>query len=104
MIFLHAPRSGTVCTTFLVHSATTRTYLHHPIDIFLAPSPQSDVQFKLDKEQGWLLRRGARGIWRRVCWLPYPRRQAGKIAYSGERVCIGAGSGVVTLLDFADAC
>jgi hypothetical protein len=44
----------------------------------------------------------ANGGKRRVCWLPHERRSGGRIASRGELVCIGAASGVVTILDFSD--
>jgi hypothetical protein len=59
------------------------------------------THFQLD-DQGWLFRHDSDGIWRRVCWLPYKRRHKGEMANLGQRVCIGASSGVVTILDFSD--
>jgi hypothetical protein len=60
------------------------------------------VQFTLDTYGGWIYREGPDDVNpRRVCWLPHERRHGGKIASSGERVCIGAMSGMVTILDFS---
>jgi hypothetical protein len=58
--------------------------------------------FTLDPEEGWIYAWRPNGGKRRVCWLPHERRSAGIIVSSGKRVCIGAASGVVTILDFSD--
>jgi hypothetical protein len=55
----------------------------------------------LEADKGWISRRGADGVYRRVCWLPHERRDHGVIACWGERVCVGAASGMVTILDFS---
>jgi hypothetical protein len=53
--------------------------------------------------EGWLLRRGADGLWRRICWLPYERRHYGTIlACSGQQVVIGAEGGLLTILDLSN--
>jgi hypothetical protein len=59
--------------------------------------------FKLDGDGGWVLRRKDDGTWRRMCWLPYKRRQGGILSHYGDRVFIGAAGGCVTILDFSDA-
>jgi hypothetical protein len=51
---------------------------------------------------GWIFQSGADSVWRRMCWLPAFRRNQDKLAYSGQRVCIGSWTGVVTILDFSD--
>jgi hypothetical protein len=56
----------------------------------------------IDKNQEWICRRGADGVYRRMCWLPHERRFEGVIACWGERVCVGSKSGAVTILDFSD--
>jgi hypothetical protein len=58
--------------------------------------------FKLDADKGWISRRGADGIWRRICWLPHKRRQNGMIASFGQKVCVCALRRLVTILDFSD--
>jgi hypothetical protein len=65
---------------------------------------ESSSAFKLDEaKKGWLLRLGADGDWRRMCWLPYERRKDGKVlACCGQRVVIGAQGGLMTILDFSD--
>jgi hypothetical protein len=65
-------------------------------------SPENDQLYTLDAREGWISRRGADGVLRRVCWLPYERRGEGELACWNERVCIGSASGVVTILNFAD--
>jgi hypothetical protein len=64
-------------------------------------SPGNDQLYTLDHRGGWLSRRGADGVSRRMCWLPHERRYKAKIASLGDRVCIGADSGAVTILDFS---
>jgi hypothetical protein len=56
----------------------------------------------LEANTGWISRRRADGAYRRVCWLPYERRDRGVIACWGERVCVGTASGMVTILDFSN--
>jgi hypothetical protein len=63
-------------------------------------SRPSAPHFKLD-DQGWILRCKSDEVWRPACWLPYVRRHEAVIAYSRGRVCIGASTGVVTILDFS---
>jgi hypothetical protein len=60
--------------------------------------------FKLDEvNKGWLLRRGESATWRRMCWLPYKRRNDPFIlACSGQKVAIAAGGGLMTILDFSE--
>jgi WD40 repeat protein len=66
-------------------------------------SPRCD-QFKLD-EEGWISRLSTRNTWQRLCWLPTQRRdflgQGITMAQSGQTVCFGADSGVITILDFS---
>jgi hypothetical protein len=58
--------------------------------------------YTLDPDGGWIYAWRASGDSRRVCWLTHERRYGGKIASSGQRVCIGAATGIVTILDFFD--
>jgi hypothetical protein len=60
--------------------------------------------FKLDEEgNGWIWRRGADDLWRRMCWLPYKRRHYGIIhACFGQKIVITAEGGLLTILDFSD--
>jgi hypothetical protein len=37
-----------------------------------------------------------------MCWLPHPRRHNGQIACWGQKMVIGAASGLVTILDFSN--
>jgi hypothetical protein len=58
--------------------------------------------FKLDGE-GWVLHRNLDGFWKRMCWLPYKRRENGRIqACYGQRIVVCARSGVLTILDFSN--
>jgi hypothetical protein len=53
--------------------------------------------------EGWVLRRNLDGFWQRMCWLPYKRREHGRIAACyGQRIVVCAGSGVLTILDFSN--
>jgi hypothetical protein len=65
---------------------------------------ESSNDFKLDEaDDGWILRCGVSGSWRRMCWLPHKRRNEGKVlACYGERVVICARGGLLTILDFSD--
>jgi hypothetical protein len=60
--------------------------------------------FMLDEAgEGWVLRRNLDGSWRRMCWLPYKRRENGRIAACyGQRIVVCARSGVLTILDFSN--
>jgi hypothetical protein len=58
-------------------------------------------RFTLDSEKGWIYVRRPNGGQRLVCWLPHERRTHGTIASSGGLVCIGAATGMVTILDFS---
>jgi hypothetical protein len=60
------------------------------------------VYFTLDPVRGWVYAWRASGGRQRVCWLPFERRDDGIIVSSGARVCIGAATGAVTILDFSD--
>jgi WD40 repeat protein len=59
------------------------------------------VHFALDTGTGWISRRDPGGIWQRLCWLPHERRDEAKLAHHGSKVCIGADSGMITILDFS---
>jgi hypothetical protein len=60
--------------------------------------------FMLDEAgEGWVLRRNLDGFRQRMCWLPYKRRENGRIAACyGQRIVICAGSGLLTILDFSN--
>jgi hypothetical protein len=66
--------------------------------------PEISSAFELDEaDKGWLLRRDVEGNWRRMCWLPYKRREHGKVIGSdGQRVVICTRGGLMTILDFSD--
>jgi hypothetical protein len=59
--------------------------------------------FMLDKAgEGWVLRRNVDGSWRRMCWLPYKRRENGKIkACHEQRIVVCAGN-ALTILNFSN--
>jgi hypothetical protein len=65
-------------------------------------SDGSSVVFKLDAGGGWVSRVALDGSPRRMCWLPHKRRHGGRIVWRGQKVVIGARSGLVTFLDFSD--
>jgi hypothetical protein len=69
---------------------------------FQIDQSESSSAFKLDGE-GWVLRRNLDGFSQRMCWLPYKRREYGRIAaYYGQRIVVCAGSGLLTILDFSN--
>jgi hypothetical protein len=91
-----------------VHFSITKLSLlinpsHSWTDIQLHQRASSSA-VKLDEAgEGWLLRCGADGDWRRMCWLPYKRRNDGVVrACFGQKVVICAYGGVMTILDFSD--
>jgi hypothetical protein len=89
-----------------VHSlhAKSSSLTHHcysPTEIII-DSNGSNPAFKLDANQGWVSRVALDGSLQRMCWLPHKRRHGGLIAWSGQKVVIGADSGIVTILDFSD--
>jgi hypothetical protein len=63
---------------------------------------EGSTDFKLDGDGGWVLCRKDDGTWRRMCWLPYKRRQGGILEHHRDRVVIGAAGGCVTILDVLD--
>jgi hypothetical protein len=64
---------------------------------------ESSIVFQLQPD-GWVSSRSDLNIsWRRMCWLPYKRRNGGRILTCyGQRVVIVAAGGVMTILDFSD--
>jgi hypothetical protein len=89
-----------------VHILITKllTLIHHshPLTEIVIDSNESSVTFGLDPTEGWVFRFMLDGTRRRVCWLPHKRRDRGKIACWGQKVVIGAASGIVTILDFSN--
>jgi WD40 repeat protein len=72
-----------------------------------APPPPTRMSndhpiFQLD-QTGWIWRSGARDVLRRLCWLPVERRPSPNYdqawACYGQQLCIGAPSGLLTILD-----
>jgi WD40 repeat protein len=53
---------------------------------------------------GWVPVSQDQDNWHRVCWLPAERQMilSSTYAYHGQKVCIGASSGAVTILDFSN--
>jgi hypothetical protein len=76
-------------------------YSQFPTDIIIN-SNGSSVIFDLHENTGWVSRLALDGSSRRMCWLPHKRRYGGIIACWGQKVVIGAKSGLVTILDFSD--
>jgi hypothetical protein len=62
--------------------------------------------FKMMSFDGWVQVRQDEHDWHRVCWLPAERQPTPMTphvyAYHGQKVCIGSGNGVVTILDFSN--
>jgi WD40 repeat protein len=93
---------------------TTRVWITETGEPLKAPWPQQETQDRVDQHpavthplfninnDGWISRLNMEGVWQRVCWIP-PDRQGSLNAWasSGQRVFIGAGSGVITILDFS---
>jgi hypothetical protein len=93
-------------TTRLVHILNAKflsliPHSHPSTEIVIDPN-ESSTTFDLDRSEGWVFRLMLDGTWRRVCWLPHKRRDRGEIACWGQKVVIGAASGIVTLLDFSN--
>jgi hypothetical protein len=64
---------------------------------------ESSIAFELHQD-GWICRRHLNGTLRRICWLPYKRRNNGTmLACFGERLVIGAEHGLMTILDLSNA-
>jgi WD40 repeat protein len=59
-----------------------------------------DTPYELDND-GWVSYRVARGVQKLLCWLPGERR-GNIIASHGQKLCIGASSGAITILDFSN--
>jgi hypothetical protein len=72
-----------------------------PIEIFI-DSDDSPHIFELDTDEGWIYRLKPDRNQRRMCWLPHKRRHVGHIACWGQKLVIGALSGIVTILDFSN--
>jgi hypothetical protein len=71
------------------------------VDLLWDDSEHSTL-FVLNDMTGWIQRIDeCDDAVRAVCWLPYARRHEGRIAFRGKRVCVGASSGMVTILDFS---
>jgi WD40 repeat protein len=65
---------------------------------------QAVPQYRTRVSTGWIEDSQDKVIWERVCWLPAERQRSGWLSYAchGDKVCIGAGSGAVTILDFSN--
>jgi WD40 repeat protein len=88
------------CTLITKPSLLIHDY--HSLTENTMDSSGSNVAFELDEHQGWVFRIAHDGSSRRMCWLPHKRRYDGCIAWSGQKVVIGARSGIVTILDFSN--
>jgi WD40 repeat protein len=76
-------------------------YSHYLTEIMITQDGSSAAS-NLDVNEGWVFRVELDGTRRQVCWLPHKRWHNGRIACWGQKAVIGAGSGVVTILDFSD--
>jgi hypothetical protein len=74
---------------------------HSPTEVF-TDRAGTGTFFELSASTGWVSRIVRNGSTQRMCWLPHKRRHNGCIAWSGQKVVIGAESGIVTILDFSD--
>jgi hypothetical protein len=74
----------------------------HYLTEFISEANRSTVSFDMDGSEGWIFRLALDGTRRRVCWFPHARRFHGFLAFRGQKVVIGAGNGIVTILDFSD--
>jgi WD40 repeat protein len=86
----------------LITKSLSLIHDHHSLTEIIMDSNKNNAAFQLDESQGWVFRIARDGSSRRMCWLPHKRRQEGCIAWSGQKVVIGAQSGIVTILDFPD--
>jgi hypothetical protein len=78
-----------------------RYHCYPPTEIII-DSNERNAAFELDEDQGWVSRIARDGSSQRMCWLPHKRRNMACIAWSGQKVVIGAAGGIVTILDFSD--
>jgi hypothetical protein len=74
----------------------------HYLTEFISEANRSTIAFDLDRNEGWIFRLALDDTRRRVCWLPHARRYQGFLAFRGQKVVIGASSGIVTILDFSN--
>jgi hypothetical protein len=74
----------------------------HYLTEFISEANRSTVSFDMDGSEGWIIRVALDGTRRRVCWLPHARRFNGYLAFRGQKVVVGARSGIVTILDFSN--
>jgi WD40 repeat protein len=60
--------------------------------------------YHIRTDDGWIEVSQIEDDWHRVCWLPAERQMilSSTYAHHGQKVCIGAGSGAVTILDFSN--
>jgi WD40 repeat protein len=87
---------------FLITKSPLLIHDYHSLTEVIMDSSKSNGAFGLDERQGWVSRLARDGSSQRMCWLPHQRRHGGHIAWSGQKVVIGAESGIVTILDFSD--
>jgi hypothetical protein len=73
-----------------------------PLTEVIIGSNEFATTFQLDESGGWVYRLKSNTTWRRMCWLPYKRRYRGVMACWGQKVVIGAASGIVTIIDFSN--
>jgi WD40 repeat protein len=78
------------------------THYSHYLTEIMINQDGSSAASNLYVNEGWVFRVELDGTRRRVCWLPHKRWHNGRIACWGQKAVIGAGSGVVTILDFPD--
>jgi WD40 repeat protein len=70
----------------------------------LSRTDQAVLPYRTRVSKGWIEVSQDEDNWHYVCWLPAERQLSGWPSYAchGQKVCIGASSGAVTILDFSN--
>jgi WD40 repeat protein len=70
----------------------------------LSRNKQAVAPYHTRMDDGWIEVSQDKYNWHRVCWLPAERQMtlSSTYAYHGQKVCIGAASGAVTILGFSN--
>jgi WD40 repeat protein len=74
-------------------------------DALLSRNEQAVAPYRTGVSDGWIEVSQHEGDWHRVCWLPaerLPMLPWYPYASHGQKVCVGAGNGAVTTLDFSN--
>jgi WD40 repeat protein len=70
----------------------------------LSRNKQAVAPYHTRMDDGWIEVSQDKYNWHRMCWLPAERQMilSSTYAYHGQKVCIGASSGAVTILDWSN--